>query len=126
MGQRVVRVNELLKREISLVLHTRFQSEAVAISILDVDAAQSLRKAKVFYSMAGEGTDRADGEAFFRKHAGAIQREVAAKIVLKFFPRLEFVHDPAGERGARLNEILDELGLQGDPVPEPGDLPPAP
>ena len=28
MGQRLVRVNELVKREISDVLHTRFQTEA--------------------------------------------------------------------------------------------------
>lgn len=127
MSQRVVRVNELLKREISLVMHTRFQEEAVAISIIDVEAAPSLRKAKVFYATAQDAEGRSAAEAFFRRHAGEIQREVSQRIVLKFFPRLEFLYDPAGERGARLNALLDELGLEGEPPPEPPDassLPP--
>lgn len=123
MGQRVVRVNELLKREISQVLHTRFQNEAVAITILEVEAAPSLRKAKVFYSTIGDDGAQAEAEAFFRRFGGAIQHEVAQKVVLKFFPHLEFRHDPAGERGARLNALLDELGLD-DPHPPPFDPPP--
>jgi ribosome-binding factor A len=44
--------------------------------------------------------------------------------VLKFFPHLEFVYDPAGERGARLNALLDELGLDESNPPPPPDAPP--
>lgn len=124
MGQRVVRVNELLKREISLVLHTRFQAEAVAITILDVETAPSLRKARVFYSTVGDDDVRRRAEGFFRQRGGFIQQEVARKIVLKFFPHLEFVYDPAGERGARLNALLDELGLDESNPPPPPDAPP--
>ena len=54
MGQRVVRVNELVKREISHVLHTRHRAESVHISILGVDVSPNLRKAKVFAAVVRE------------------------------------------------------------------------
>lgn len=111
MGQRVVRVNELMKREVSQVLHTRYQAEAVGITILDVEVAPNLRRARVFYSTVGGDEARKKAEAFFRRYRGDIQREVAKSVVLKYLPQLEFLYDPSVERGARLNALLDELDL---------------
>ena len=54
MGQRVVRVNELVNREISDVLHTRFQTEAVYITITEVEVSPDLRHARVYYSVIGK------------------------------------------------------------------------
>lgn len=119
MSQRVVRVNELLKREISHVLHTRYRSESVQITILGVDTSPNLRNARVMFSTHGDEVARMRADNLFRKHAESIRREVGAVVSLKFLPHLHFHYDPGADAGARINELLDEMGLEGEPI----DLP---
>ncbi|MGA1204840.1 MAG: ribosome-binding factor A [Opitutales bacterium] len=114
MGQRVVRVNELLKREISHVLHTRHRSESVHISILAVDVAPNLRSAKVFYATHGDADRRLAAERFFSRHHGSIRQEMGKAVTLKYLPHLEFIYDKGADYGERLNQLLDDLGLEGE------------
>ena len=122
MGQRVVRVNELLKREISHVLHTRYKAQSVHISILAVDVAPTLRSAKVFYSTHGDEERRHAAERFFARFHESIRRDMGQAVTLKYLPHLEFIYDKGADYGERLNQLLDELGLEGDI--RPTDLPP--
>jgi ribosome-binding factor A len=115
MGQRVVRVNELLKREISALLHTRYRGRAVAITITEVDTAPNLRQARVYYAVLGDATTAAEAEVFFHQHGREIRSEVGKVIVLKYLPHLEFLRDSGVERGQRLDAIFDELGLEEAP-----------
>ena len=114
MGQRVVRVNELLKREISHVLHTRHRAEAVHVSILGVDVAPNLRGAKVFFSTHGDVGRRSEAERFFARNSESIRREVGKAVTLKYLPHLEFIYDTGADYGERLNQLLDDLGLEGE------------
>jgi ribosome-binding factor A len=119
MGQRVVRVNELLKREISHVLHTRFQSESVAITITDVEVTPNLRKATVYYSVVLDNPlERENIHRFLRRNSNLIRHQVGQVIVLKYLPHLEFLQDCSSERGMQINKLIDELGLEGEAVPE--------
>ena len=122
MGQRVVRVNELVKREISQILHTRHQAETVDISILAVDVAPNLRAAKVFFATHGNPEIRERAERFFSRHHESIRREMGKTVRLKYLPHLEFIYDKGADYGERLNQLLDQLGLEGESFPEgPGD-----
>lgn len=121
MGQRVVRVNELLKREISHILHTRYQAETVDISILAVDVAPNLRSAKVFFATHGDVDIRQRAERFFSRNHESVRREMAKTVTLKFLPHLEFIYDKGADYGEKLNQLLDELGLEGEALPEPGE-----
>lgn len=121
MGQRVVRVNELLKREISQVLHTRYQSESVGITVLSVDTAANLRGAKVWFATHGDDTERYLAEKFFQRHGELIRREVGKVVRLKYLPHLEFLYDEGAEHSARLNQLLDQMGLEGEDPEIPPD-----
>lgn len=114
MGQRVVRVNELLKREISQILHTRYQAETVETSIVLVDVAPNLRSAKVFFATHGDAEVRSRAERFFASRHGDIRRELGQVVTLKYLPHLEFVYDKGADYGERLNQLLDDLGLEGE------------
>ena len=114
MGQRVVRVNELLKREISHVLHTRYRAESVHVSILAVDVSPNLREAKVFYATHGDAARRQHAERFFARNHGGIRQEMGKAVTLKYLPHLEFIYDTGADYGERLNQLLDDLGLVGD------------
>lgn len=119
MAQRVVRVNELLKREISDILHTRFQAETVTITILEVDVAPDLRDARVFYSVFGNENNKIAATHFFTRFHGEIRRLLGRRVTFKFLPHLFFILDESTERGVRVNQMLDDLGLAGEPPPTP-------
>lgn len=109
MSSRTVRVNELVRREISGVMHRRWRSEAVYITITDVDVSPDLRNARVYYSILGGEAHAVDAEAFFRDNGKEIKRLMSKSVVLKYTPALEFIRDDSLERGAILNELIDEL-----------------
>lgn len=124
MGQRVVRVNELVKREISHILHTRHQAETVDISILAVDVSPNLRSAKVFFATHGDVDIRERAGRYLNRHAEGIRREMGKAVRLKFLPHLEFIYDKGADYSERLNELLDDLGLEGETPPaSEGDEP---
>jgi len=118
MSQRVVRVNELLKREISAVLHTRYRGRAVAITITEVDTAPTLRSAKVYYAVIGDSAKRAEAEVFFHQNGREIRAQMGKHIVLKYLPHLEFFVDPGVDRGQRLDAIFNELDRESGAAPE--------
>jgi ribosome-binding factor A len=109
MSKRVARVNQLLRMEISDYLHRRFRAEAIGITISEVDASPDFRNARVFYSVLGDNAAIIKAEAFFSSFGKRIQQEVASKVVMKFFPRLEFRYDESFARGAQLLQRLDEI-----------------
>lgn len=109
MSQRSIRVNELLKREISYVLHTDFRSSAVAITITDVDISPDLRNGRIYYSVIGEGSVAVEAERFFKSKGRAIKQLVSKRVVLKYMPSFRFIRHTAMERGARLVDLLDEV-----------------
>lgn len=109
MSQRNVRVNELLKREISEVLHTRYQAETVAITIVSVDVSPDHRKAHVFFSVFGGDDQSHAAIRWLTKHQREIRHQVGKKITLKFLPHLQFHYDPSIQRGNQILDLLDEL-----------------
>jgi ribosome-binding factor A len=109
MSQRTIRVNELIKREISLLLRTRFQNEAVYFTITDVETSPDLRYARVFYSVLGGEEKVKSSRLFFQKKARLIRKLLGKSIVLKYLPFLTFMQDKSIEQGNRLNHLMDQL-----------------
>ena len=53
MSNRIVRINELVQREISDILRQRHQAEAVAITVTEVRVSPDLRDGRVFVAILG-------------------------------------------------------------------------
>jgi len=111
MSNRNVRVNELLKREISDILHTRFQAEAVGITVTGVEVTPDHQRAKVFFSYIDAATSQGRVERLFDEVGGRIRRELCRRVILKRMPHLEFRHDESIERGVYMNELIDSLDI---------------
>lgn len=114
MSQRISRINELLQREVSEQMRRYYRSEAAAITISDVDCATDLRNAKVYYSVLGDDEAIREAQTFFRRIGKDLRQRVSKHIILKYFPRFEFIYDPSLERGAEINELLDQLDIDDD------------
>ena len=112
MGQRIVRVNQLLQKEISEQLHTFYKSQTVYITITAVEVAPDLRKARVYYSVLGNEAKAVEAKHFFTQNNKEIRTRVGKKVTLKFLPELNFMPDSSIKKGTRLMELLDELDEQ--------------
>lgn len=115
-SDRMRRVNELLKREIAILVERMdFQFPNGVVSISKVDTSPDLRHARVGVSILGGGEEeRQSVLRALRKARGHIQSELAGNVTLKYTPVLEFALDASIESGDRVLAILAEM--EGDGV----------
>lgn len=114
MSQRITRVNQLLRREVSEQMRRYYRADTAAITISDVDCSADLRNARIYYSVLGDDADIEASKKLFRKIGKDIRQRVSKNIVLKYFPRFDYIYDPSLERGAGINDILDQLEKEDD------------
>lgn len=105
----MVRVNSLIMREISHIIHTEFQTEAVAITITEVKIMPDLRKGDVYYSVIGGDDAIQNAARFFKRYAGRIKFLMGNQVILKYTPHLSYHYDDSMARGASLIEFMDEV-----------------
>jgi len=109
--KRIVRVNELLKREIAdLIEFERAAFFDLIVSVTKVDTAPNLRQATVYISILG-GSDEQKYSiiAYLKKKRPNIQKKMAKDVVLKYTPVLNFIYDKNIEEGDNIMALLDEL-----------------
>jgi ribosome-binding factor A len=108
MKHRQLRLNELVKRELSAIIVREINFGGALVSINAVDVAPDMKNAHVFVSILGavNGTSVIDK---LEAHRPVLQAELSRHVVLKYTPRLIFHIDDSIERGARVLEILQNL-----------------
>lgn len=111
MSNRNVRVSELLKREISDILHTRYQRETVTITITGVDVSPDHSNAKVFYTLVAGEEEQWKAQQFLDRIDGRVRFELGKRIVLKRLPAVNFEYDETIAEGNRVIEIIDGFDL---------------
>jgi ribosome-binding factor A len=109
MKHRQLRLNELLKRELSGIVAREINFEGALVSINAVDVAPDLKRAHVFVSILGANDDGSVIDKL-ESHRPALQAQLSRHVVLKYTPHLIFHLDESIKRGARVLEILDNLG----------------
>ena len=108
MKHRLLRVNELLKRELSALLVREMTFGNLLVTVNQVDVTPDLKSAHVYVSVLGsEG--RKDVLPKLEANRAALQADLSKHVVLKYTPHLVFHLDDSIERGARVLEILQEI-----------------
>ncbi len=116
---RLLRVRELLKREIGEVIRRELPvSEAGLVSVNDVDVAGDLHSAMVYISILGNAEQQKRGFSLLVRHRKRIQGLVGRSVVLKYTPTLRFVMDESVARGNRVLQIIEELEKTMPTAPE--------
>jgi ribosome-binding factor A len=108
MKRRLLRVNELVKRELSGIIAREINFEGALVSINHVDVAADLKNAHVFVSVLGS---EAEAEVISKLEARrpTLQAELGRHLTLKYTPHLLFRLDNSIARGSRVIEILREI-----------------
>jgi ribosome-binding factor A len=116
MKHRMLRVNELLKRELSGIIAREITFEGALVTINQVDVTADLKNAHVFVSVLGSDT----GASVINKlesQRSTLQAELARRVTMKYTPHLTFHLDDSIKRGVRVIEILQEIET---PSSDPG------
>ncbi len=113
MSNRLLRVNELLQREVSAFLHQRYSSESVAITITGVEVTGDLREAKIFYSVLGDEAGAKRTGKWLLGRRDEIRETIGKNVVLRHVPLLAFVHDDHAPRTLRIEALLTEIDGEG-------------
>jgi ribosome-binding factor A len=116
MSQRIARVNELIKRELSMVLERHYRFDGLIITVHDVVTTADLRQCFAYIGILGTAQDPQAIIDKLTKERGNIQRELHKRVILKHSPQIFFRLDTSIERGVRILNAIDSLP---PPAPDP-------
>jgi ribosome-binding factor A len=122
MSQRMLRVSELMRREIGQDIQREFEFPNALVSIHGVEVTSDLREAQVFVGVIGSAEASREAVEKLNNFRGAIQNRIARRVVLKFTPKLHFRLDDSVARGVEVIDLLDQIEIPEDIEPAE-DLP---
>ncbi len=123
---RMIRVNELLKREIATDIIRLFANsdfDTGSITVTRVDTAPNLRDAAVYVSIFEHENEREEMIRFLHRHRKEIQARMSKHVIIKYTPKLHFKLDSSIESGDRVLGILSELDIPEEEPNEEHDIP---
>ena len=109
-SNRMARVNEELKREISNIINFELNNSNITgmISVTKVKVTPDLRYARVYVSMINS-KNKKNTLAGLKQASGYIRSLLAKKINLRNTPELVFEFDETIEYGAKIDSIIEEI-----------------
>ncbi len=122
MRHRLKRVNELLKREISLLFQKDFVFGNALVTVNAVEIAPDLKQATVYVGILGPAKDCREALEQMTARRGFIQTRVSKRVVLRETPQLCFRCDDSVERGSHILSIMDQIDIPDELPPEDGEF----
>lgn len=109
------RVDEAVRAVLSDAIAKDLKDPRVGfVTVTGVKTSPDLRHARVYVSVFGDESTRAETLSGLRSAHGFLQGRVASELRLKHTPALTFEYDESIDRGMRITELLE----QG---PDPGE-----
>jgi len=108
-GERMRRVDEAVRQVLADALAGELSDPRVGfVTVTDVKTSPDLRAARVFVSVLGDESARAESLAGLRSAHGVLQAAIAGQLHLRRTPTLEFVYDSTTDRALRVETLLRE------------------
>jgi ribosome-binding factor A len=109
MSLRLIRVCELIKRELGTIIAREMKFEAPLVSVRAVDITPDLKQAHVAISAIGTKWQKEQAITELTEKRQHLQHELSRRVILKYTPHLHFDLDESIERGTRVLSLLDEI-----------------
>ena len=107
---RMARVNELMKREIGMMLQRDIQNPGLEfVTITNVEVSRDLQVARVGFSVLGDEQKLQSVVKTLSAVSGIIRKLVGQRIRLRYTPKIEFVHDKSIQYGDQIERALEEI-----------------
>lgn len=109
MSLRLLRVCELIKRELGVIIGREIKFEAPLVSVRAVDMTPDLKNAHVFISVIGTPWQKQEALKTLTEKRQHLQHELSRRVIIKYTPHLHFELDESIERGTRVLSLLAEI-----------------
>lgn len=110
MKQRIARVNELIRREMSGMFERDFRDSRYGmVTVTEVRVSNDLQFAKIFYSVYGGRTNEDAVERRLQVRGSLLQRELGDRIRMRYTPQLRFILDESPQQIEKIDKIIGEL-----------------
>jgi ribosome-binding factor A len=112
-------IGDRILEELAVILQREVQDPRLSmVTVTGVDVDRELAYATIFVTALGD-EDRQDEVLEALKRArGFLRSALAARIQLRTFPDLRFRWDASYQRGARIEELLDQLKAEEKEDPQ--------
>jgi len=109
MGIRPERVQEALRREVSLIIQKEIKDPRLGFTtITKVEVSKDLKNAYIYYSVLDE-KDTMNTKHALTSAEGYIKRLVGDRLKMRFMPDIKFRLDKSMENSRRVFEILEKI-----------------
>jgi ribosome-binding factor A len=108
--RRQERIGEQLHQELMDVLQRRIRDPRLtSITVTAVEVTPDLKQATVFVTSLGDREARREALQNLQRASSFIRRELSQSLNMRFTPDLHFVLDESWQRGARIDQLLDQI-----------------
>lgn len=110
MSRRTEQVAEAIKVEVSKLIQGELRDPRLGfVTVTRVEASPDLKYAKIFFSVMGDETVKAETLKVLRRASGFIRHELSHILTLRYTPQLVFEFDVAMEHGDKIQRLLMQL-----------------
>ena len=105
MTNRIFKVQDLLHKEIALLLIKDIQNPVIkSVTISEVKVSKDLRYSEIYFTSLSKDNEKISIE--LNKASGFIRKQLSKSIHLKRLPSIRFTYDDTAERSQRIENIL--------------------
>jgi len=114
---RTVRLNELVKRSLSLIIEREFTHASLGwVTISRTVVSKDLQHARVFFTVLGSAKDEARALRILRHAQPFIRSKLAHAVRLRYTPELLFEIDRELKDALKIDQLIARLHDQDQPA----------
>ena len=114
-GKRLVRVNQLIKEEISMLVQRQLKDPRLGfVTVTEVDTTPDLKHAKVYVSVLGPEPQWAASFKALESARGFVWSWLRRHLDLRVTPEIMFRPDRSMEHAAHIQSLLADLKTRAD------------
>jgi ribosome-binding factor A len=112
--ERTPRLNSLLKEVITEIIRRDVRNPHVneLLTVTRVEITKDLHYAKVYISVIGTESQKAETLKALQTAAGFIAVRASKQVVMRYFPSLTFLLDDSVEKHMRIEELLNKISKE--------------
>tara|TARA_B100001769_G_C22011457_1_gene543554 strand:+ start:176 stop:511 length:336 start_codon:yes stop_codon:yes gene_type:complete len=105
MSNRIFKVQDLLHKEIAMLLHTSIQNpEIKSVTISGVRVSKDLKYSEIYFTTLQKDYKKIQLE--LNKASGFIRNQLSKNIHLKRLPTLKFTYDSTAENSQKIEDLI--------------------
>lgn len=110
MGMRPKRVQEALRREISVIVQKEIKDSRMGFTtVTKVEISKDLKNATVYYSVLGTEKEKRNTKFALSSAEGYIRKLIGDRIQMRFIPEIRFKIDKSIEHSQKIFDILEKI-----------------